>query len=173
MSDNMFTYTFGGKNGTKHVLHESTDMVAVRTKNSRELTKSVISDRGRKALKSMEVVVEFPEADITIFKTRDSVKNPLAVRNKARSVLKMEPELRFAGKVLVEEDGKTVVLYTENIFIKFHDNISTDICEKILTDNDLAIKQKTDFAKNTYFVSAPENTGLLIFVKRDEMGIDV
>jgi hypothetical protein len=24
----MFTYTFGGKNGTKHVLHESTDMVA-------------------------------------------------------------------------------------------------------------------------------------------------
>jgi len=163
MSDNMFTYTFGGKNGTKHVLHESTDMVAVRTKNSRELTKSVISDRGRKALKSMEVVVEFPEADITIFKTRDSVKNPLAVRNKARSVLKMEPELRFAGKVLVEEDGKTVVLYTENIFIKFHDTVNPGNCEKILAQNRLTIKQSTGFAKNSYFVSAPENTGLKIF----------
>ena len=45
----MFTYTFGGKNGKKHVLHESTDMVAVRTRNSRDLTKSVISDKGRKA----------------------------------------------------------------------------------------------------------------------------
>ena len=39
MSVNMFTYTFGGKNGTKHVLHESTDMVAVRTRNSRNLKK--------------------------------------------------------------------------------------------------------------------------------------
>jgi subtilisin family serine protease len=159
----MFTYTFGGKNGTKHVLHESTDMVAVRTRNSRELTTSVISDRGRKALKSMEVVVEFPEADITVFKTRDSVKNPLAVRNKARSVLKMEPELRFAGKVLVEEDGKTVVLYTENIFIKFHDTVNPGTCEKILAQNQLAIKQSPGFAKNSYFVSAAENTGLKIF----------
>ena len=159
----MFTYTFGGKNGTRHVLHESSDMVAVRTRNSRNLKSAVISDKGKKALKGMEVVVEFPEADITVFKTMDPEKKGLTARDKARSVLKMEPELRFVGKVLVEEDGKTVVLYTENIFIKFHDRISTDICEKILTRNNLAIKQKPDFAKNTYFVSAPENTGLRVF----------
>jgi len=159
----MVTYTFGGKGGTRHVLHESTDMVAVRTRNSRDLANSVISEKGRKALKSMEVVVEFPEADITVFKTRDSAKNPLATRNKARAALKKEPELRFAGKVLVEEDGKTVVLYTENIFIKFHDTVSTGTCEKILAQNGLTIKQKTGFAKNSYFVSAPENTGLKVF----------
>jgi subtilisin family serine protease len=163
MSVNMFTYTFGGKNGTKHILHESSDMVAVRTRNSRNLKSAVISDKGKKALRDMEIVVEFPEADITVFRTRESVSNSLAAREKARSALKNEPELRFAGKVLVEDDGKTVVLYTENIFIKFHDNIGTGACEKILVGKQLNIKQKTDFAKNAYFVSAPENTGLRIF----------
>lgn len=164
MSVNMFTYTFGGKNGTKHILHESSDMVAVRTRNSRNLKGAVISDKGKKVLRDLVIVAEFPEADITVFRTRDSVTNSLAARDKARSALKKEPELRFAGKVLVEEDGKTVVLYTENIFIKFHDNIGTNECEKIIFSNKLSIKQKTEFAKNTYFVSAPENTGLKIFV---------
>ena len=159
----MYTYTFGGKNGTRHVLHESTDMVAVRTRNSRDLRSAVVSEKARRALRNLEVVMEFPEADITVFKTRDTVKNRLIVRNKAKSVLKKEPELRFVGKVLVEEDEKTVVLYTENIFIKFHDNITTEICEKILAQEVLKIKQKPDYAKNTYFASAPENTGLRIF----------
>lgn len=162
-TDNMFTYTFGGKNGIKHILHESSDMVAIRTRNSRNLNNAVISDKGKKALKDLEIVLEFPEADITVFRTKGSVKERLSARNKARTVLKKEPELRFVGKVLVEEDGKTVVLYTENIFIKFHDTISTDVCEKILTGNNLNVKQKPDFAKNTFFVSAPENTGLRIF----------
>jgi subtilisin family serine protease len=163
MSVNMVTYTFGGKNGTRHVLHESSDMVVVRTRNSRNLKSAVISVKGKKALKDMEVVMEFPEADITVFKTRDSVKDRAVSRNKVRSALKMEPELRFVGKVLVEADGKTLVLYTENIFIKFHDKVDTDICEKILAQNELKIKQKPDYAKNTYFVSAPEDTGLRIF----------
>ena len=159
----MYTYTFGGKNGTRHVLHESTDMVAVRTRNSRDLDTAVISEKGKKALLSLKMVVEFPEADITVFRTKAAVKNRVAARNKAKSVLKKEPELRFVGKVLVEEDGKTVVLYTENIFIKFHDSVSAGRCEEVISDNNLKIKQKTGFAENSYFVSAPEDTGLRIF----------
>ena len=159
----MFTYTFGGKNGTRHTLHESSDMVVIRTRNSRNLKNAVVSDKGKKALKDLEVVMEFPEADITIFRTKDSVKDSLTARNKARSVLKNEPELRFVGRVLVEADGKTMVIYTENIFIKFHDDVGTDTCEKILAENNLKLKQKPDYARNTYFVSAPENTGLRIF----------
>ena len=138
----MYTYTLGGKNGKKFTLHESNDLVAVRTRNSRNLKNAVISDKGKKALKDFDVLMEFPEADITVFQTKDSVKDDVAVRNKARSALKKEPELRFVGKVLVEEDGKTLVLYTENIFIKFHDQVKSDACEKILAENDLKIKQK-------------------------------
>jgi subtilisin family serine protease len=159
----MYTYTFGGKNGKKYFLNESTDMVAVRTKNARDLKNAVISEKGKQALKDLDVVAVFPEADITVYRIRKAAKDNAEVRDRARSALKKEPELRFAGKVLVEADGKTLVLYTENIFIKFHDEISSGICERILAENNLRIKQKPDYSKNTYFVSAPENTGVKIF----------
>jgi len=159
----MYTYTFGGKNGKKYILRESSDLVAVRTRNSRNLKSAVVSDKGKKALKDLDFVTEFPEADITVYRIRKSATNVLDVRDKTRSVLKREPELRFVGRVLVEEDGKTMVLYTENIFIKFHDDITSEVCEKILAGNNLVIKQKPEYSENTYFVSAPENTGLRIF----------
>jgi len=159
----MYTYTLGGKNGKKYVLHESHDMVAIRTRNSRNLKNAVISDEGKKALKDFELVLEFPEADISVFQAKDSVKDKLAVRDKAKKALKKESELRFAGRVLIDTGSNTLVLYTENIFIKFHDEIETRICENILDENHLKIKQKPDYARNTYFVSAPENTGLRIF----------
>lgn len=159
----MYTYTYRGKKGRKHVLRESTDMFAVRTRNSREIKDSVTSEKGRKALKNFDVFMEFPEADITVYKVRNSVKDGISVRDKARTELKKEPELRFVGKVLVEADGSTLVLYTENIFIKFHDYISTETCERILAQNNLSVKQKLDYAKNAYFAGAPENTGVRIF----------
>ncbi|HNR41701.1 MAG TPA: S8 family serine peptidase [Bacteroidales bacterium] len=159
----MYTYTLGGKSGKKYVLHESTDMVALRTRSSRSIKNAVSSPGGRKALKDFELVLEFPEADISVYRLREPIKDPVAVRDRARMMLKKEPELRFAGKVLVEADGRTLVLYTENIFIKFHDEVRSEICEKILKDNKLRIKQKPDYSKNTYFAGAPENTGLRIF----------
>ncbi|MFZ0281168.1 MAG: S8 family serine peptidase [Bacteroidales bacterium] len=159
----MYTYTLGGKDGRKFILRESDNLVAVRTKNSRDLQNAVITDNGKKVLKDFEVLMEFPEADITVFQTKESVKDDVTVRNKARSALKKEPELRFVGKVLVEEDGKTLVLYTENVFIKFHDKVKAEACEKILAEYNLKIKQKPDYARNAYFAAAPENTGVKIF----------
>lgn len=159
----MYTYTFGGKNGKKYFLHESSDMVAVRTRNSRNLKDAITSGSARRTMEDFNIVMEFPEADVTVFRLKESVENDLAVRDRARSVLKNEPELRFVGKVLVDEDGKTLVIYTENLFIKFFDRIKTTTCEKILAEQELSIKQKPGYAKNTYFVSAPEDTGLKIF----------
>lgn len=159
----MYTYTFGGKKGEKHVLRESTDMVAIRTRNSRMMKDAVMSPVGKKALKNFEIFMEFPEADITVYKIREPAKGDTLLRDNARSALKMESGLRFVGKVLLEADGKTLVLYTENLFIKFHDDTDPGTCEKILADNQLSIKRKPGYSKNTYFVSAPENTGLKIF----------
>jgi len=165
----MYTYTLGGKKGKKYVLQESKDMVAVRTRNSRDLKNAIISEKGKKALKDFELVLEFPEADISVFQAKDSVRDKLAVRNRAKMALKKEPELRFAGRVLIDPDSKTLVLYTENIFIKFHDHIETGLCENILAENGLKIKQKPDYARNTYFVGAPENTGLRIFALAESL----
>ncbi len=159
----MYTYTFGGKKGKKNTLKESNNRVVVRTKNARKLDNSVYSDEGKETLKDFEVEIEFPEADVTILKTKESVSDSKKVRDNARTVLKKEPELRFAGRVLTDTDGKTPVLYTENIFIKFHDEIKPEDCEKILSENNLSIKQKPDYATNSYFVGAIENTGLKVF----------
>jgi subtilisin family serine protease len=159
----MYTYTFGGKSGKKYILHESTDMVAIRTRSARSIKNAVSSPGGKKVLKDFDLVLEFPEADISVYRIKGSIKDPMAVRDKARMALKKEPELRFVGKVLVEADGRTLVLYTENIFIKFHDDVRAEVCEKILNDYDLRIKHKPDYARNAYFAAAPENTGLRIF----------
>jgi subtilisin family serine protease len=85
------------------------------------------------------------------------------MRDRAKSALKNDPRLRFVGKVLIDEESKTLVLYTENIFIKFHENIDEEVCESIIASYDLKIKKKPAFSVNSYFTSAPENTGLKIF----------
>lgn len=159
----MYTYTFGGKGGKKTTLTESNDKVVVRTKNARKLDDAVSSDEGKQILKDFIVELEFPEADVTVLKTKDFRPADTSVRDNARSVLKNEPELRFAGRVLVDPDSQAPVLYSENIFIKFFDHIKADVCEKILADNNLIFKQKLEFAVNSYFVGTPENTGLQIF----------
>ena len=159
----MYTYKFGGKNGKKNTLKESGDREVVRTKNARSIKNAIVSSEGLKTLKDFDIELEFPESDVTIFKAKDSVKDQKTISNNARNTLKKETELRFAGRVLIDTDGKAPVLYTENIFIKFHDDVKQADCEKILADNNLAIKQKQEYAANTYFVSAPENTGLKIF----------
>jgi subtilisin family serine protease len=159
----MYTYTFGGKKGKKHTLKESSNRVVVRTRNARKFNNAIYSKEGKDILKDFDIEAEFPEADVTILKTKETVEDELKIRDEARSALKKEPELKFAGRVLVDNDEKTPVIYTENLFIKFHDEIKTDDCEKILAENNLSIKQKLDYSANTYFVGTPENTGLMIF----------
>jgi subtilisin family serine protease len=156
----MYTYTFGGKKGRKHLLHESDNMFVVRLKKGPH-----INFRGipKKVLSRVNSEEEFPEADVTVYKIKPSVKDTLKLRDSARLTLKKDPGVRFAGRVLVEADGKTIVLYTENIFVKFIDSLSSKDCEKILKSFNLTIKQKQEYAPNSYFVSAPENTGLETF----------
>jgi Subtilisin-like serine proteases len=159
----MYTYTFGGKNGKKHILHESNDMVVVRLVKSPDSSASDFQNTSRNVLRNFNLETEFPEAGIAVYKAKASVKNRVLARDNARSSLKKKTGVRFAGRVLVEEDGRTIVLYTENIFIKFMDSVKVEACEKILDRYKLAIKQKPGFAPNTYFVAAPDNTGLEIF----------
>jgi subtilisin family serine protease len=165
----MYSYTYGGKNGKRNTLHESIDRIVVRTNNARKLDNAVFSNEGKKALEDFNTELVIPEADITVLKTKDTIENKTVIRDNARSVLKNEPELRFAGRVLIDTDGQSPVLYTENIFIKFFDHIKIETCEKILAEYNLVIKQNPDYAINTYFAGAPENTGLRIFEIADSL----
>jgi hypothetical protein len=157
----MVTYKYGGKNGTANALVESPDRVVVRTRNARPLRDAVVSATGKEVLEKFEVEVEFPDADVSVLKTKET--ESLTTRDAGRTALKEEAELRFAGRVLEDENSGEPVLYTENIFIKFKEQIEPTRCEELLAAHDLSIKQKLDYAVNTYFVSAPENTGLQVF----------
>jgi hypothetical protein len=159
----MYTYTFGGKKGEKHILHESSDMVVVRLKKSSDKSVHTFQVNTKNVLSHFDLEAEFPEADIAVYKARKSVKNRALATDNARLSLKQQAGVRFAGRVLVEEDNSTIVLYTENIFVKFMDRIKPEMCVNILNKFKLAIKQKPDFAPNAYFVGTPENTGLGVF----------
>jgi len=159
----MYSYTLGGKKGTKQNLVESKDKIVVRTKNARSLKDAVKTIEGKKSLDNFKVDIEIPDVDVTVLKVNKGIKDKLAIRDGARTSLKKEEELKFAGRVLSDEGSDSPVLYTENIFIKFKDIIKQEVCERIIKENNLVIKEKLEYAVNSYFVSAPENTGLKIF----------
>lgn len=157
----MVTYKYGGKSGATHALKESPDRVVVRTRNARPLRDAVVSTAGRQALENFEVEMEFSDADVSVLKTKEMENR--SAREAGRQALKEEAELRFAGRVLEEEGSGEPVLYTENIFVKFKDAVTPTRCEEVLANYGLAIKQKLDYAPNSYFVATPENTGLQVF----------
>ena len=167
----MFTYTYGGKKGKKVSLKIAEDRVVVRTKNARTLQNAIHSTKGKKMLQNFEVERIFPEADVCILQTKKIRKrgvsaaptNQAKIRDEARNVFKKEPELRFAGRVLVDETAQNPVLYTENIFIKFKNSISAQKCEAFFEIWNLELKSKAAYAKNAYFTCAPDGTGLKIF----------
>jgi len=159
----MYSYTLGGKKGTKQTLVESKDKIVVRTRNARPLHDAVKTIEGKRSLEDFKVDMEIPDVDVTVLKVNKDIKDKLEARDDARTSLKKEEELKFAGRVLSDKGADSPVLYTENIFIKFTDKIKQEVCERILKEKNLAIKEKLEYAVNSYFVSAPENTGLKIF----------
>lgn len=158
-----YSFTYGGKDGKKHVLAESDSMLVLRTKNARGLNASVLSDDARSVIAKYDLETSFPEADVYVLKPKDAAYQNVEKRDTARRLLKQEPDLRFTGRVLVDPANNSPVVYTENIFIKFKDDLSTDSCEKILAAHGLTVRSRPHYAKNTFFVSAPVNTGLKVF----------
>jgi len=70
--------------------------------------------------------------------------------------------VQFAGSVLVYPDTDEPVLYTENLYIRFREDLDDDDCEAIIRGAGLTVKQRLYFATNAYFAAAPEGNGCLI-----------
>ncbi|MCB0663972.1 MAG: S8 family serine peptidase, partial [Saprospiraceae bacterium] len=150
-------------NGKKYPLSVSNDRVVVRTQNARSLQSSVFSESGNFVLNMFDIEWHLPEADVSILKARRDIPDKRSLRDEARQVLKAEPDLKFAGRVLMDPRSKTPVLYTENIFIKFSSKIKLDACERIFKKYNLSIKSRANFATNAWFVAASSGIGLDLF----------
>jgi subtilisin family serine protease len=161
----MYKVKFGGKKGKSFNLVESPDLVAIRTKNNQELESLVVSKESKAIINDSTMVAEFPEAGVSIRRVNmeSELESTVNMRDQARTTLKQEKDIKFAGRVLQEEKTGQVMLYTENFFVKFLDKISEKECLSVIEKYHLKIKNKLVFATNSYFVQAPEGTGLEVF----------
>jgi subtilisin family serine protease len=164
----MYSFRYGGKNGKRHSLTTSDEHVVVRTNSrsaladTRPFEVSALSTKARDVLGEFELMTRFREAGVEILRTKVA-RGARSLRDKARAILKKEPEIEFAGRVLVSQQSSRPVLYTENFFVKFDSDQSATACRKILTSYKLTIKSELEYARNAYFVEAPEDTGLVVF----------
>lgn len=164
----MVSVRYGGKSGRLYEFSLSNELVVVRTHsrkplmNERSFEVAPVSTEAHIILDDFRLESQFREAGVQVLRTIVPQDDPL-LRDEARARLNAEPEIRFAGRALINPQAGTPVVYTENIFVKFADNASLDIQQALLQQYGLSIKRKLEYASNAYFVAAPAGTGLRTF----------
>ena len=90
------------------------------------------------------VLHEFPEAGVQIFQTPKGERKSSLLNRK--SALRTYSDVRFAGGVLVEKEGRSPVLYTENFYLRFVDSLDPEQCENVIREAGLSVKETLEFA---------------------------
>ena len=152
---------FGHQNEPSIQLRKSDDLIAVRTRSKRSATRLPVPNAMSAELSGGQLVLSFPEAGVEVYR----VPTGTGQRNLSdrKTALRLLPDVRFAGGVLVDEQSGEPVLYTENLFIKFIDTADPDDCKTIIREAGLTIKEEVSYAPNAFFVAAPEGIGEQVF----------
>lgn len=164
----MFSARFGGRRGAAVQLEFSPAHLVVRSRDrasvAREQTyaRTPLSKKARAVLDEYELAFELPDAGVQVLRPRKPARSS-ALRDRARKLLKKEGSLQFAGRVLVDRKGKAPVLYTENLFVKFADDASPQACLDLIKSHKLEVKREARFARNAWFLGAPEGIGTDVF----------
>jgi hypothetical protein len=159
----MVTVRYGGKGGRAVRLVQSDQHLVVRTWSRCAVRLAPLSRTAREVLAGFQLVARFRRAGVEVFRAA-AVRGARTLRDRARVVLRREPALRFAGRVLVDPVGAEPVVYTENLFVKLRADLSAGACRRLLRRHGLAVKRRLDYAANAYFVAAPEGTGQAVFL---------
>ena len=158
----MPTAHLGRKNEPATELVQSPDLLILRTLDRRPLARTLgaVALPMPASLDPSRLVVSFPEAGVEVYRMTPA---ELGEIEGVKRTMRSRPDIRFAGRVLVDPISKQPVVYTENVFIKFMDDSEPGACEAAIRDHGLAIKEKVEYAKNAYFAAAPEGTGQKVF----------
>jgi subtilisin family serine protease len=165
----MKTYVvhYGGKDGKPYMLAESESLLAVRT-HSRNLIEmqpdhgASLSNEALSILQHFVLVEEYLDAGVMVWQAQ-AEGDLAALCGDARKILKREADVRFAGRVLVDLVSQAPVLYTENLFVKFNDDVSQTACRRLIKQYGLVIKATLEYVHNGYFLAAPEDIGREVF----------
>ncbi len=157
---------YGGKNGTVVRLEDDPNLVVVRTRSRRSLRGGPVASPGTAAVDGLDLVTAFPDAGVEVYRVPDSAP---AAAAEVRETLAQSDDVRFAGRGLVHASSQEPAVYTENLFVKFLDQISPAECEQILGEYGLTVKDQPAYATNAYFVAAPEGAGRTVFEIADRL----
>ncbi len=163
----MVQVRYGGRNGTAHALEISDNHLVLRTRSrqavmpERSFEVSPLSADSRRVLDQFATLTRFREAGVELLSTKIQQADG-GLRDSARQLLKAEPAVAFAGRVLVDAFARPVV-YTENLFIKFQDDAEGEAAQALLQRHGLSVKRSLDYARNAFFVAAPDDSGLAVF----------
>ncbi|MGH9869729.1 MAG: hypothetical protein ACREAA_16395 [Candidatus Polarisedimenticolia bacterium] len=149
----MVEVKFGHKGDPPSRLIRSEDLVAIRTRALRTLIARAAKSPAVGLINDAQLVMEFPEAGVAVYRLAPG----------GAEALRGDPELLFAGGVLMDETTGEPVLYTENLFVKFVDGADQVECFSVLRDAGLTIKRELPYAANGYFVAAREGIGIAVF----------
>ena len=158
----MVTAYYGGREGTALQLDYSDEYVAVRTNRRNSLDRTPLSPNARAVLKETTPLTRFAHAGVDILKVGRGI-GARAKRDTVREVLKREREIRFAGRVLADPDSGQPIVYTQNVFVKFRDDVPRATCLAAIQRFELTLKSEPKFARKSFFVGAPEGTGVEVF----------
>ena len=170
------TARFGGKQGRTLALVTNEDLIVVRSREPLSLSRDAhLSARALSVLGDYEPHLQFSAACVEVFRARRD--GSATQRDKALAVLKQEPSLRFAGRVLTSPvlaaarpEYKDPVIYTQNYFVKFARTVPLSKVRKALAARDLKLKREVEYLENAYFVAAPENSPLeAVFQKAESL----
>ncbi|MHA6247179.1 S8 family serine peptidase [Pontibacter sp. CAU 1760] len=153
---------FGRKDEPAVTFEKSNDLIAVRTRSTRSLLGGPVLTPASKAVEDSQLIMTFPEAGVEVYKVLPSGLEARSVQER-KDTLRMQTDVRFAGGVLVDEQSREPVIYTENLFVKFVDEADPEHCREVIREAGLSIKQEVDYATNAFFVAAPEGSGTQVF----------
>jgi subtilisin family serine protease len=157
----MISVTYGGKQGTPFELLDAEDYLVVRTATRAALRRAPLAPPSREILGGFDPALRFPEAGVDVLRVARG-RPGRETRDLAREILKRDPALEFAGRVLTDRSGQPVV-YTENLFVKFHDPVKADRRAALLAAYGLAPRARLAVAANAWFVAARSGTGQAVF----------
>jgi hypothetical protein len=153
---------YGPKQRAGFELVPDDHLLAVRTRSQQSLLAArSVPDPIEAQLDNCVLVCAFADAGVEVYRAPSDESS--SVMEARKQALRAHPNVRFAGSVLVVPKSREPVLYTENLFIKFFDEVAPDAAERVIRESGLTLKQKLAFSINGDFVEAIEGIGQRVF----------
>jgi subtilisin family serine protease len=157
---------YGRVNEPTFELTPSPDLIAIRTHSRQSVfSRGPVRTAAAGELSDGQLVASYPDAGVEVYRVDPKQRSV----NDRKLALRAEPDIHFAGEVLVQPATGLPILYTENFYVRFIETLDSEDCEQLLRDAGLMVKSLVETAPNAYFAAAPEGTGQHVFVIAEQL----